>query len=308
MLTFCMQNFQNRFLFFLLLLIFFSCEVTTPEYYHTRGGLKYKYHDIVPDGKVPKEGDYLSVYMTWETEDDSVFYNSWEGSYEGTDLIVLQKTEIIGGIEEGFAMLKEGDSVTFYIDPNVFYESYLKKSLPSFLKQENEMKISMRLLKIQSQKEYEYDNQIWLDELEVREYSLVKGVLEKWKMEGDSIFDYSGVYVVYDSIRHDSDYVHYMDVVRMNYTAEFVNGKVFYNTYKNGGPDEFQLGKPDQTVEGLKTAISATRYGQKAKVLIPSNLGFGEKGSAGNIVPPFTPVIYRIEILKKDTLEVVQYN
>ena len=79
------------------------------------------------------------------------------------------------------------------------------------------------------------------------------------------------------------------------------NGVEFYNTYNNGYPDEFQLGKPDQMVEGLKKAISAMRYGQVGKVLVPSNMGFGERGAAGNIVPPYTPVIYEIEILPKDS-------
>ena len=55
-------------------------------------------------------------------------------------------------------------------------------------------------------------------------------------------------------------------------------------------PDEFQFGQNGQMVEGLKNAISIMKYGQKAKVLIPSDIGFKEKGSAGNIVPPYTPV------------------
>lgn len=297
-----MLNFRINIVLVIATLVFGSCEMRTPEYYYTEGGLKYKYHDIVSDGKTPDEGDFLSVNMMWKTASDSIFYSSDNSTYRQTDLIVLQSSTVKGGIEEGFAMLKEGDSVTFYIAPEVFFGEYLKQEVPYFLAENKEMQISMRLLKIQSEDKYNEDKQIWLDQLELKEFSLINDVLDAWENEGDSIFQFSGVYVVYDSIMTDSNYVRYMDNVQINYTAEFTNGVEFYNTYNNGYPDEFQIGKPDQTVEGLKKAISSMRYGQSAKVLIPSSYGFGEKGSAGNIVPPYTPVIYRIEVLEKENV------
>ena len=61
-----------------------ACGIETPEYYHTEGGLKYKYHEISVDGEAPKIGDYLSVSMKWKTEEDSLFYETGcRGNPEG---------------------------------------------------------------------------------------------------------------------------------------------------------------------------------------------------------------------------------
>ena len=106
------------------------------------------------------------------------------------------------------------------------------------------------------------------------------------------------MYIVYDAV-DKGEPLNYNAVFELHYIATFTNGQEFYNTYNNGHPDEFQFGQNGQMVEGLKNAISIMKYGQKAKVLIPSDIGFKAKGSAGNIVPPYTPVIYYLEILPK---------
>ena len=117
-------------------------------------------------------------------------------------------------------------------------------------------------------------------------------------IKGDSIVEVDGFYIVYDSI-DKGETIHYNEIFELHYIATFTNGQEFYNTYNNGHPDEFQFGEKGQMVEGLKNAISLMKYGQRAKVLIPSDIGFKGKGSAGNIVPPYTPVIYYLEILPK---------
>ena len=40
------------------------------------------------------------------------------------------------------------------------------------------------------------------------------------------------------------------------------------------------------------------REGEKAKIIIPSQLAFGENGSSTGIVPPYTSVIYEVTMLK----------
>jgi FKBP-type peptidyl-prolyl cis-trans isomerase len=37
--------------------------------------------------------------------------------------------------------------------------------------------------------------------------------------------------------------------------------------------------------------------GAKAKFIIPSHLAYGEDGSSTGIIPPYTTVIYEIELL-----------
>ena len=81
--------------------ILIGCETETPEYFFTEGGLKYKYQDIVGEGKEPQIGDVLSVDMKWSTIDDSVFYTSVNTGYKGADIVQLKKQNQSGRYRGG---------------------------------------------------------------------------------------------------------------------------------------------------------------------------------------------------------------
>lgn len=289
---------KNISIFFWVSIILIGCETETPEYFFTDGGLKYKYQDIVGEGREPQVGDVLSVLMKWSTIEDSVFYMSVNTDYNGCDIIKLQKENQPGGIEEGFAKLKEGDSVTFYINPERFFKEYIQSEPPAFLISDAEMKIDIRLIKVQSNKEYELALIEWQRLKDFEEFKKIEETLDYWASSGDSIVEVDGLYIVYDFM-DKGESINYNEVFELHYIATFTSGQEFYNTYNNGHPDEFQFGEKGQMVEGLKKAISLLKYGQRAKVLIPSDFGFKARGSAGNIVPPYTPVIYYLEILPK---------
>jgi len=294
-----MRKSNNKIVIILFAILFVvGCTTETPEFSFTEGGLKYKYQDIVAEGKDPKIGDVLSVKMKWSTIEDSIFYTSVNTGYNGADIIKLKKPTQPGGIEEGFAKLKEGDSVTFYIDPKRFFKEYIQTETPSFLIGDSEMKIDIRLLKIQNSEEYQIDLKEWQRQKDFEEFQKIEETLSFWKNSGDSVVEVDGLYIVYDAF-DEGETVSYNELFELHYVATFTNGNEFYNTYNNGHPDEFQFGKKGQMVEGLKNAISVMKYGQRAKVLIPSDIGFKGTGSAGNIVPPYTPVIYYLEILPK---------
>ncbi len=283
----------------LLSLFFVGCQHNTPDFYTTEHGLKYVYHDINSDEITPVRGDYLSVYMKWKTVNDSVFYDSELISPSGIDIIKLGKPKHLGGIEEGFEKLQKGDSVSFYIEPNRFYKDYLgRDEVPSFLLTEKEIIITLRLIDIEPVNEYLDRVENEKEELELNELKNIGLLVDKWKAENDSVIEINGSYLVLKERTYTSR-IRYGNIIQLNYKASFINGVEFYNTYKNGVPDEFQIGKDAQMVEGLRYAISKMHYGQKGKVLVPSYQGFGSKGSAGNVVPPYTPIIYEIEVLEK---------
>jgi FKBP-type peptidyl-prolyl cis-trans isomerase len=287
--------------FSLFFFIFFSfCTRKTPDYYKTEHGLKYKYHDISSDQATPNRGDYLTVYMQWKTKKDSIFYDSRKSSPIGIDIIKLGKPKHLGGIEEGIAKLQKGDSVSFFISPGRFYKDYLNQdNLPNFLKKEKEMVITIRLLEIESPTEYKLNLVKKSERLELNELKAVSQLVKKWKQENDSVIEVEGSFVVLENSK-DTNRLKYGDIIKLDYEASFLNNTTFYSTYKNGGADEFQIGKEAQMVQGLKNALSIMTYNQKAKVLVPSYQGFGSNGSAGMLVPPYTPIIYKVNVLPRE--------
>ena len=51
-------------------------------------------------------------------------------------------------------------------------------------------------------------------------------------------------------------------------------------------------------IDGLKTALKGMKEGENLKIILPSRHAFGEEGSLAGIVPPYTAVIYDVNIIK----------
>ncbi|GHT10743.1 hypothetical protein AGMMS4956_02660 [Bacteroidia bacterium] len=78
------------------------------------------------------------------------------------------------------------------------------------------------------------------------------------------------------------------------YTGYFLNGTQFDNSTE---PFTYIRGVQFQMIDGIVTTLSTMSEGEKVQVVIPYDAAFGERGLA-DIVPPFTTVVYDIEMLK----------
>jgi FKBP-type peptidyl-prolyl cis-trans isomerase len=87
------------------------------------------------------------------------------------------------------------------------------------------------------------------------------------------------------------------NVALLNYRGTFLNGRCFDFFYESQ-PFEWMVGQEDQLIRGLEIGVRRMHEGEKAKFIIPSHLAYGSNGSANGIVPPFTTVIYEVELLK----------
>ncbi len=87
------------------------------------------------------------------------------------------------------------------------------------------------------------------------------------------------------------------DLVTIAYVAHGIDGRVFDDTYKARSPLTFRLGDPGQVVRGLEIGLRRFARGSRGTLILPSQFAFGDDGSAGGIVPPFTTVIYELEVL-----------
>jgi FKBP-type peptidyl-prolyl cis-trans isomerase FkpA len=289
----------KKIVFSLFILLLLGCEDRTPEFYYTQNDLKYQYHDIVAEGTVPKIGDYLTVYLQYKTLEDSIFYDSQTTSYDGTNLIILGKPSVKGGIEEGFAQLIEGDSVSFYIASQLFFENYLNKELPVFLEPEEEIKIVLRLLKVETPKAYKKRKDNEIAKLEAIEFDVMQEIIDSWKANNEEVKNVNGIFMTIPDTTCTKR-VRRGEMVKVKYKGYYPNGKVFYdNTEAEDPEDEFKVGTIGQNIEGMKIVLLKMCYGQKAKVLIPSFLGFSDGVVSQGLVPPYTPLIFEIESISE---------
>lgn len=72
--------------------------------------------------------------------------------------------------------------------------------------------------------------------------------------------------------------------VAVHYKGQLADGTVFDSSYKRKEPLEFQVGV-GQVISGWDEGISLLKVGDKARLVIPSDLGYGSRG-AGGVIPP----------------------
>ncbi|MBE0391252.1 peptidyl-prolyl cis-trans isomerase A (cyclophilin A) [Flavobacterium sp. 7E] len=83
--------------------------------------------------------------------------------------------------------------------------------------------------------------------------------------------------------------------VAVHYEGSLENGKVFDSSYPRKKPIEFKLGQ-GQVIEGWDEGIALLKVGDKARFVIPSELGYGSRG-AGGAIPPNATLIFDVELM-----------
>jgi FKBP-type peptidyl-prolyl cis-trans isomerase len=83
--------------------------------------------------------------------------------------------------------------------------------------------------------------------------------------------------------------------VSVHYKGQLIDGTVFDSSYKRNEPIDFPLGV-GQVIPGWDEGIGLLNVGDKARLVIPSHLGYGSRG-AGGVIPPDANLIFDVELV-----------
>jgi FKBP-type peptidyl-prolyl cis-trans isomerase FklB len=83
------------------------------------------------------------------------------------------------------------------------------------------------------------------------------------------------------------------NTVTVHYEGKLVSGKVFDSSIARNEPATFGVG---QVIPGWTEALQRMKVGDKWRLFIPPNLGYGERGAGGDIGPNET-LIFEVELL-----------
>jgi FKBP-type peptidyl-prolyl cis-trans isomerase len=289
---------------------FSACEKSDrPGYDKSESGLYTKFYTHDENGVKPKEGDMVRVSLIVKTEKDSILTDSKDPKFNRPGLTYyefpLMKSEFGGSFEEAVASMSVGDSASFLVSVDSMYKG---KDIPPFLKKGEMLTYETKLQKITAKEEVEKEQKKRMEEHNVEmamrkdeEMKILSKFLEDNKITTKSTP--SGLIFIEKS-KGKGPHPKAGDKVKVNYTLSFVDGKVLETTVaedaKKGGiydekrpytPAEFTLG---QLIKGMEEGLSMMTAGSKARMIIPSEIGYGEGGGA---MPPYSTLIFDVELI-----------
>jgi len=98
----------------------------------------------------------------------------------------------------------------------------------------------------------------------------------------------------------DGELLKWGDKISVNYTGQFLDGKIFDSTQNKDEPMSFYIGN---MIDGWNEGLQLLRPNGKATFLVPSALAYGKEGlkdkKARDIIPTNSVLRFDIEIVEK---------
>ena len=262
-----------------------ACSSKYKGYDKSTTGLYYKIYKLSKDTAKPKTGDYISVdlrYAVKKKGKDSVLFDS-KATMKGEHLkFPLAASDFKGDLYEGIRMLSAGDSAGFVINADsLFLKTFKMKQRPPMIDSNSVLYFFVYLVSFDSP-----------ERLKKKEMDMISKYISANNITVQPTS--SGVYIIPtdpgNGIKMDTGCM-----VKLHFSVANIEGKQIFSSYDRPEPMKFQYGNRFDT-KGIEEAIGTLKKGGKAKVIVPSSMAFGEAGK-GNIVPPFSTLVYKVEIL-----------
>jgi FKBP-type peptidyl-prolyl cis-trans isomerase FkpA len=270
-----------------------------PGYDKTDSGLYYKIERGNSEKSLPVEGDVLTVEMSYYLQENDSLLFSAKDAVEPI-MLPVQKSLFSGDINEGLFMITEGDSASFIVkaDSFIIYNIGITE-MPPFITAESMFRFEIKVLGHKTKDEYMAEMQVKLEQERqmLEEMKNQESIdREAWLKENNITVKptASGLYFIQKQAGSGPK-VEVGDKVSAHYTGYFLNGQEFDSSVGAAAPFAFIAGN-GQVIQGWDEAVLMMRKGGKARIILPSQIAYGESDPRSPI-PPFATLVFDLEVV-----------
>lgn len=208
---------------------------------------------------------------------------------------LVQESFYKGDVYAAIRMMHVGDSATFILDADTFFH-YMGGENPF---DDKELYFTFKMTELMPKAEVdammkaqEDQYNAYIEQARAAEDSTMREYIAKNKIKVAPTA--SGLYFISKKAGKGAQAVAGQKVA-VHYTGKLLDGTKFDSSYDRGEPIDFVLGS-GQVIPGWDEGIAMMREGEKAVLLIPSKLAYGERGN--QVIPPCAPLVFDVELVK----------
>lgn len=228
----------------------------------TASGLKYVLTKINPKGMKAAKGDKVEAHYTGTLTNGKKFDSSRDRNQ--TFSFTLGRGEVIAGWDEGFELLRQGETATLIIPPGLGYGERDMGDIPA----NSTLIFDVELVSIKKPIKYTPYSGKGKDTVRLKsglKYIVIHKGNPKMKAKPEQT---ASIY----------------------YAGYFLNGKKFDGNFGTFEPFDLKVtGAP--VIKGWQEILPLMNKGMKVRLIVPPHLGYGERGYPGAI-PPNSTLIF----------------
>jgi len=194
------------------------------------------------------------------------------------------------GFETGLVQMKEGDKSTIIVPFNLAWGS--QGMAQAGVAPYSTLVFEVELVKVSTKEQIEKAQAKEMKSAQAKSVAETKKYLRDNKITVKPTA--SGLYYV-QIIEGSGAQAVAGKKVKVHYTGTLLDGTKFDSSLDKGVPFEFTLGQ-NEVIAGWDEGIAMMKVGGRAKLVIPSDLAYGPRGSGP--IPPSATLVFEVELIE----------